>query len=84
MPLAVTRRPLAGLHGNRRKTLCRDIEWVTGTQSDLVEVVHTLRQAVCVKGRASAHPFFARRCARRPSIGSSAPGVEPVTSVLDR
>lgn len=28
----------------------KDIEAVMAAQADLVEVVHTLRQAVCVKG----------------------------------
>lgn len=29
---------------------CKDIQSVMATQSDLAEVVHTLRQVVCVKG----------------------------------
>jgi len=29
---------------------CKDIDAVMAAQADLVEIVHTLRQVVCVKG----------------------------------
>ena len=29
---------------------CKDIDAVIAAQADLIEVVHTLRQVVCVKG----------------------------------
>ena len=35
----------------------RDIDAVVAAQSDLVEMVHTLRPAICVKGRGRADPI---------------------------
>lgn len=37
-------------HGRRDPGACEDIDEVMANQDDLVEVMHTLRQVVCVKG----------------------------------
>jgi hypothetical protein len=41
----------------------KDIDAVMAAQADLVEIVHTLRQVVCVKGWESV--IFARHACRR-------------------